>query len=65
MASRPPPPENVPKDEESESGAMDRFRSLAKGLFGVSRTDYADAEERERHERAARVTPCGPRSKPG
>jgi len=46
MPSRPPPPENVPKDEESESGPLDRFKSLAKGLFGVAREDLEKAEKR-------------------
>jgi len=45
MPSRPPPPESVPKDEESEGGTLDRFRSLARGLFGVPREQYEEKEE--------------------
>jgi hypothetical protein len=48
MPSRPPPPENDPKGGESadEKPSLDKFNSLAKGLFGVARDDLEKAERR-------------------
>jgi hypothetical protein len=47
MASR-PPTESDPKDAESgrDEQTLDKFNSLAKGLFGVAREDLKKAEER-------------------
>lgn len=63
-----PPTENDPKGGESESDdrpTLDKFSSLAKGLFGVSRPAFAEAERREQDaKKTARVTPRGPRPKP-
>ena len=42
-----PPTENGDKGEGSESDdrpALDKFNSLAKGLFGVARDELAEAE---------------------
>ena len=43
-----PPTENEAKGAESESDepSLDRFNSLAKGLFGVSREDLKKAQDR-------------------
>ena len=44
-----PPTESDPKGEESESDdrpTMDKFNSLAKGLFGVERGALKEAEQR-------------------
>lgn len=47
MTSHPSPPESDSKGAASEDPIPEtnRFKSLAKGLFGVSRTDYAKAEK--------------------
>lgn len=44
-----PPTESDPKGGESESDdrpTLDKFSSLAKGLFGVAREDLKEAEDR-------------------
>jgi hypothetical protein len=43
----PPSPENKAKDAES-GDEEERFKSLAKGLFGVSREALAEQEQRSR-----------------
>lgn len=51
MASR-PPTESDPKGAENadDKASMDRFKGLAKGVFGVSRASYEE-EERKFRER--------------
>ena len=61
MTSRPPPPENVPKDGESGSDddSLGKFNSLAKGLFGVERNALKEAERRFK-ERSQTAKPKAP-----
>ena len=62
MAS-PPLPESAPKDGEN-ANPEDRFKRLAKGLFGVSRADYQKQEDQFRdRKKVAKVSPSDPRSK--
>ena len=53
MPPRKPPPESPDKGEESglQKDEMATFEALAKGLFGVSRKDLAEAEKWERQRR--------------
>lgn len=61
MAS-PPPTESGPKDGENdgEKPAMDKFKDLAKGVFGVSRASY-EVEEQRFREAQARRNPTRPK----
>jgi hypothetical protein len=57
-----PPTENDPKGGESESDdrpTLDKFNSLAKGLFGVAREDLEKAEKRFK-DRERRAMPQKP-----
>jgi hypothetical protein len=67
MPSAPPPPESRVNGAGSEppTDTIEPFKSLAKGLFGVSRAELADAERKDAEARkTARVAPRGPLVKP-
>jgi hypothetical protein len=51
----PPSPEKIPKGGESDDQKMESFKSLAKGLFEVSKPEYDElqrAQDLKKQERA-------------